>query len=686
MVACIHGGQAEAKSASSAKIFEQMAQTAAVADAESEKLRAAVPALAYLPADVDAFIALAHIHEHIHRAMKDGFLLDQPIGKTPPELAALESFALSLGDGSADGVRLLLPLLMDSSPWLQGWMNEAKPEIAQRVYDVVQQLEEQAQAAAAETFRQHWQMKPMYAVLTLKEGNDTMAQQCGNLVVSMILASHAESAEMVEHGDFRGVRIKNMPLGDGGARDVCVMSKTHGCTVVLALCAKPEEIALPTGPEASVLSAGCIKADDATLNDLLMVSYTGKDFVKVAQEYNRHNLSQSVDMACTVFEALAAVYPPQAAVYRKAVQGAETMLKLVLGEKPAAVNSESVLLCSLNKEKLVLEYSGDATGASYEPGVLRYVAQADARNNILYAESTPVADAGASADFAAFGAAALDVLRGYALTLQDEQKTQLNASLDTVDRLLPELKKLGSAFETVGSGLSRGGAFLIDADGALPALFGGTPKNRVAIPRFAYCSAVEKRDSLSAGWGQIFDAAGGIVGKLGGSPLLLKAIPFVSKKTGDAVSHCMYMPVFTEHMIPNVTVSDKAFVAGTSSAYNEKLISAGSGNLPYKGAVLAMHFEPLASMMRGIADAYRARIPAVEEAVPMSQFNAFGLAAPEPAEGKSTAVSELEEVAETLDEWAVAAEITASVAESCYTTLTTEQEKLILRTVVKLKK
>lgn len=679
------GSQAEAGSVSAEDMYAAMIQPAKNEPVDLAKRQAVLPALGYLPAATDAYVAFANIGQHISRAMSDRMLLDQPVDPAPPELAALESAALSMGEGASAGLRLLLPMLAATQKMtcIEDWVAKAKHEDAQQMRKLLEQtLSDQLQQATAE-FQQQWQMKPIYAVVTLKKGKERMVEEWSKMIVSIALASHADHAVPLEYGGFRGVKISVPEAQYPALHNFCVMTKHSGTALIVAICAKPEDVQLPDRVEDSALASPCLNACDSALSDLFMVSYGSPEFAKLVNDAQSSALESSAEMSRLIFETLGATDASRKDVFNKAAAGVSTLLEQLNTVCGASNKQECMMLCRLNENEFSLEYSEDADGKNYEEGQLRFVAQVAESNNIFYCESTPLSGTTIAVDGNKIIPAILAAGRGYALTLPGEARKEVERHLNMLENLSPEMAMLGRAFSTVADGLGHGGAVLMDSAGSLPALFGEMKGNRVGMPRLAYCSPVSNRVNLSRGWDEIMDALGGCAGKILGSPMLVQALSFPSKKVGDAISYCLYMPIFTENMIPNVTVSDKCFVVGTSSAYNEKLISAGAGSMPFRGSVFSLKLEPLATTMRGIADSYRSRIPAEEEAVPMSQVEDDEEVA---AAATSDGSTKLEKLSEILEELATKAELAASVAESVHGTITIDNGRCTLRTIVRLQK
>lgn len=681
------GTQAFAKSAKVEDVFTPLVQPVSRVDVDLDKRRSSLEALAYIPAETDGFIAFADLGKHISRVMSGGMLLDKPVGPMPPELSVLKSLAVSIGADTAGSLSLLLPMLPtlshQSDGGMLGWVDAARPDMAQKIKAAVEQFVHEQSQKNTEEFCKKWQMKPVYAVVSLEKNQKKQVEQWANMIVSLLLATNSEQAEQVKHGAFQGVKIKGVSLAPGQARDICILVKPVDSSLVFVVCANPQDVREPASIDHSALASPSLSVCDGCLDDLLMVSHSSQSRVRAVEEENRRGIAQAAETVCRVFDALGAADATQKAGFDKATAGVKTLLAQVLTVCGPSKNQDSTLLCRLNKKNLILEYSGDAKDAEYAPGKLRYVSQMNEPGNILYAESTPLVTKTPAPDWGSVLSAMLDVAHGYTLTMPEEVRKNDEKKLGVLKGLMPEFRMLGQAFSTMGSGLDRGGAVLVDSAAGLPRLFGDSNNDKVAMPRIAYCSAVAQREHLTRAWDEIMMAAECVADKLLGSRMLVKALAFPAKKVGNAVSYSLYMPVCSENMIPNVTVSDSVFVAGSSSAYNEKLATDASSNMPFQGAVFSLNFERLATTLRGIADTYRSRIPVVEEAVPMASLD---------DEELSTAVtdydagkpSKIEEFSETLEELAVAAEMAADVAERMYGAITISGGRCMLRTVVNL--
>ena len=677
--------QADAKPVSAEDVYAAMVQAAKPVEADLAKRQATLPALGYLPANADAYVALAQVGQHIERAMSDGMLLDQPVEPAPPELTALESIAVSMSEGSAAGLRVLFPILMGAQEMIdvEEWVAGAKPADAQQMRTVWEAKTQEQIQKSMEEFQHQWQLKPVYAVVTVNKAQARMVEEWSKMIISIVLASHIDTATPFEYGDFKGVKLKLVDAQHPALQELCVMTKICDNALVVAVCAKPEDVQLPGKIEDSALASPRLSACDTGLDDLLMVSYGSAAFMQSLDESSFAGLKNYAAVVRAIFESLGVADATRKEAFDKAAVGVNTLMEQMTALWSVGNKQDSMLLCRLNDKEFRLEFSENAGGSSYESGVLRYADQVAEPGNIFYCESTPYSSPASGVECGKIISSLLAVGKGYALTLPENEQKEVENELNFLETLEPECAQLGQAFSLVCEGLGRGGAVLVDAAGSLPTLFGGTKDNQVAMPRLACCYPVTNREKLAQGWDAIFRTMGGFAGKIFGSSELVNALAFPSKKVGDAVSYCLYMPICTEHMVPNVTVSDKCFVAGTSSAYNEKLAMSATGNTSFQGAVFSLKWEPLATTLRDIADAYASRIPAEEEAVPMSQVDAHDeMVSTAPQEN----ATQLEMVSAQLEEWASSAEVVSNIIESIHGTITIDNGRRTIRTVVRLQK
>ena len=110
---------------------------------------------------------------------------------------------------------------------------------------------------------------------------------------------------------------------------------------------------------------------------------------------------------------------------------------------------------------------------------------------------------------------------------------------------------------------------------------------------------------LSKGWDGLMQVAGDILEKAGQSRAMLAMIPIVPAQVGEAaMSYSVAVPgILTPDMGLNVTVSDTAFAAGSSSALNSEIVTTASATQEFAGATMVINAQPLAVTARSLADA-----------------------------------------------------------------------------------
>lgn len=151
--------------------------------------------------------------------------------------------------------------------------------------------------------------------------------------------------------------------------------------------------------------------------------------------------------------------------------------------------------------------------------------------------------------------------------------------------------------ESLGGGLGRERAVVIDLEGAVPAM-PGLPREVVEegkAPRISIIAPVEDREKLSKGWDEISERAASLLGKLGdatGEDIPMQK-PISSEQDGIK-TWFISMPFFQDDFLPSVTVDDKFFAISTSKNHAVDLVKrAGEGGTKSAGMRLHVNFGAL---------------------------------------------------------------------------------------------
>ncbi len=627
---------------SAADVFRELASPqTATAPSTVEQRAAAFPMLKSIPADVDAFYAVTHLGDHLVRIQRSGRLeelVGQPV-ELPEAFLNLEGFSLALGRGSAASLEALTPLLtfLSSAPQTESvsglWAKMAKESLSEIISntsrDVLARQGKAAEAQVPEVL-----VHPIYAVVSFRP-SETMVQDWGNSLISMLqgmagqegegASDGAEGCEVesVEINGLSGIRIRGSamvshePSGEASdslmknieERTFYVLMKVDATSITTVICERPGEISFAATPAESILASDLMTPTDAHPG-MISVGYANPEFIRWNNSFSMSSYASTAKCLQSVFEKLGEAEPTSQEAFGKAAAAISSALGSWEKMSQTTPGKPAFVQCWAEADAIEMEsIIPMSQGMSYGSTRLRLASIADAPDTIFYAEGGGVQRKEPLPSLMDCLNGALDVVHGALLTLPEQSQDEYSSLLQTATLFLPECQGLASALQVMGSGLTGSGALVVDAGGSLPAALGGIPGNRIAIPRLSFCADVSDRSRLEEGWKQILSVAGSVATKLGQDPAVVGMLPIMPANAGSAVSYSVALPFFTEDMVPNATVSDTALALGTSSKLNERVVNSATGNMDFVGAVFSFNPAPLASSLRGIADAYTASLP-----------------------------------------------------------------------------
>lgn len=636
------------------------------APAASPDARAAVyPALAHIPADVEAFITLCDLSNMLKPCVK---IITPTGGEMPEELLKLDSFALAIGSGSKEALNNLLPLVLHHYNEEEGatfgklWSATAAEPVSSIIQKVFTDYADSLKQTLADSMPK-LKLPPVYAVLSGKAGSEDMLNNWCNLAVASMQeniepANEYEAREAVEINGYKGIKLKSMGnnliqpgyefnaetgtfapkeltetdkllQNELNKRNFYILLRQQGTNILAVICENPEDISEPADATQSVLGSDKVSAADAHLGQApIMLGYTAPDLNAMQTKLQVAPYMGMAQQVSKVFTELAAQGGEQKTVWENAVKSADlltsTINKWLFAEQQIPELLQMWREKSADgKESVEILFTGNSSDLSYNPGKLVLTAQADSPATIFYAESTPC-NLKSLPTCTELIDAADNLATAYTSTLQPGARDAALAQLTIARNFIPEAKALCSALQTIGSGMNGSKALSIDSAGSMPVLLGGTPGNKAAVPRISFYSGVSDRAKLNEGWQQILSTASSVAVKLGSDPSVINMLPIVPTVNGSISSYNVAMPWFTPDMVPNVSVSDTGLAIGTSSNYNAEVMAAATGNMDFTGCVFSIKFDNLATTARGIANELtavaeaekKAAAPAVVEASP----------------------------------------------------------------------
>lgn len=622
---------------SAADVFQTLAsaQPAAI-QATAEQRAAAFPALKTVPADVEAFSCFTHLVEHLSHLQH----VENLLGEEDGPLRSLDGFSLALGKGSSASLNAISPLLLLSSAQEQTetvtqlWASQAKGSLSGVLFkvaaDALMQQQQKAQAQAPEVL-----VHPIYLTLAFKPSEHIKVQDWANSLVSDIQrsASHVDEVgepidpseramESVDINGMSGIRIKGSVFSRGEEdsgegllgkelekRAFYLLVRSDATSISIVFCENPDEVHFASRPEESVLYTDKL-ASTAVRPGALAAVYASPELTGWNQSFSLQSFMETANVIRTQFEQLGLAEPSSKEAYDKASAVIGQLLGPLEKFYRATPGAPTLMQVWTEEGRIFLESTSPLPeGVSYLPTRLRLTGMADAANTIFYMESGSVQRQEPLPSAATLLDGVSDVARAVLLTLPEQKQDEYSAQWQMINSFLPDAKELASAMELMGSGLSGSTALVVDAGGSLPPILGGTPGNKIAIPRVSVCSGVSDRSRLAEAWQRTLAVAGNVAVKLGQDPAVIGMLPIMPMSAGDAMSYSVALPFFTEDLAPNATVSDTTLALGSSPALNSRVVESATGTVDFTGAVFSFNPAPLAASLRAMADSLAASLP-----------------------------------------------------------------------------
>ncbi|MBQ7024703.1 MAG: hypothetical protein IJN29_14065 [Akkermansia sp.] len=629
MAASVAPIYAQQPSAPAEQVYTSLATPAPATSATPAQRAAAYPALAHIPAEIEALFTINNIGSTART------ICELSNEMPPAEALQLQSVALAAGEGLLASLQSLEPWLCKSAEeesfpkiWEAGAADPAKGIITRLVKDYSDKVHKAAMDNMANI-----KLPPVYAVLTsTPEGAATLNEWYNLAMQSMQESMTPGEDEAVEINGYSGIKhnlkgetyvhpdydfdyetgevTKKELTADQKAvsdeldkRSIYVLLKQQGNTLLAIVCEDPATIRQSNSPETSVLATDKLAAADANLSKTPeALCWVAGGLNSVSNKMQFAPYIGMADIVQNTFAELATTDSANATTWQAAAAGAKmltnTFTTLLLPES----HTPDLIQVWHGDNSLEIQYNSSANGISYAPGKLVLTSQADKPGNILYMESTFYESMAGIPTCDQLLDAVVSVVDGFFATIPAEAQAATAEQIAMGKAFLPEVKQVFSSLQTIGSGMSNSVAFTMDSAGSMPMILGGTPGNTAAMPRLCLYTGVADRSKLSQGWDTLVKTASEVAAKLGSDPAVVNMLPIVPTPLGNAISYSISLPWFTPDMVPNITVSDTAFTAGTSSNYNAEVAAAATGSMPFTGAVCSIKFAPLATTARGIAN------------------------------------------------------------------------------------
>ena len=705
--------------------------TATTANATAEQRAAAMPALAALPADCEACYAITNIPGVLANLHKLGVISQEDMLSMPDEVKALNSFAIGMGNGGAATINAVIRLYNClSATDMLPVLNTVPMTAAEEYASILKQEYDKAVASVNSEITavlSSVKLAPIYTVLAVNSGYEGMLEEWYNLLQETLNEAPAEEGfEIVSVNGYNGIKF-TLSKEDAeptewdseaeaaikqalSERSIYVLFKLEGTKIISVVCENTDELKTVTSVQESILGTDKLaKLDDKLNMGITVLSYSSPAFTNAYNSETHGDLLKVAQTVENMFTALAAKGDANSATFAAASKASNTIINAWNTLTVHTMDRPCVGALSWGNGVIDIDMYCDNCGFTYAPAKLSLLNKAADPNTIFYLESSYLKGYNLPTTEAMLDAG-LAVIDGVVATATPETQASATASLAMAKAFLPELKQAVQAVSTIGSGLDNTCAVIVDKNATLPTLLGGKDGNTTAFPRVAFYSGVSDRAKLSEGWDSLLDVAGNVAKKAGQNPDLVNMLPIVPKMVGKATSYSVSMPWFTENLVPNLTVSDTAFVVGSSAKLNAELAETATGTVDVNGCVCTLKFAPLASMLRSIADDLtaqaEAQAPAEEETAVEEEEETpvVVISDEEEEEWDEEYVDEddfdeeeiysyhyrnqspAQERAENFEDAAEALETVAEYADSLNFTYTTDEEELRIHIQVKLNK
>ena len=544
-----------------------------------------LPAAALLPADTDSFMVLSNADRVLKRFGVDA----------SPELAAvsgIESVAVGISDEAVTLLQTLVnqmgqgQMFGSSNMLLAGeWSaraTEPVKAVIQEMIDAVGNATEQK----IQNMAQQVTVKPVYFAVTVKPETIPAMQMMVGMLAGQL--SQGDLRNMVECNGFKGVKLPGFStsLPDGTERkvDAYLMYRMQGASLQVVLCGDPSQAKAPANAAESVLGRAELLNSRLSRKTVAVIS-TSAAFNNICG--GTPEMDNAVDFAVSVFRKLAADSP---AFGRSGVYAAEGLefLKQQLNQLTPDTDSPSQLYVWLDKS-LHLEMVQDAAGMKFAPATMKQPAQLVNPDVAFYLESAPIIGA-PQPDLPGILGAAGAVANGVVQTFEEPYRAKRQAELDKVLSYRSDVLALADAVTTLDSGLTGSSTLVV------------TVPSSAQTVEAAWYSPVSNRAALADAWQQMMAIGERMQARAGKSGKCEQPAPVV---IGDATAYAMSIPAECQcplaGMNPGVLVSNTDFVLGTSTAFNEAVLSTATGTMPLPGCVMQLRVLPAATVFSRLA-------------------------------------------------------------------------------------
>lgn len=584
--------QAAPKDASA--VYRSLAAPPAKVSANVSIRAEVYPALEFIPADAEAFIAL---NEYADKAAA---LLSTPIVKNEteapaatgpfdnPEIAALaDNFAIALGKGSTQTFSAFQPIYTYLASRREGqilaesWSASASDDYAETIRDSKFSISRSAAAAALPKVKAAT-LKPIYTVLRVKYESKN---RLPSIMQECIAASQGPGAESVTINGYKGWKYSAAALmadvdtadkvgkqvkAAAQAKSVYHLYKIQDNALIMVICENPAEIKLASGVETSILTGDKMAFCDPVIRrNGIGVAYVSPELLNVCSAYGNTGIKIVSGFAANAFKLLSAEHPEQAMLFNSAARGSGALGSWLTSFSPTK-NTKPLTLVAwrMPSGATHVRINRDACGAKYAPGTLTLPRMGASSKTIFYTESTPLTTT--------VNYATPDLVTSAAHVFAAVDSTMAESSTGgTAAQLSSRMQSTMMALKNVNKTFGGGSAFVIF--------------NVKGAPHASYFTTYKDINALTKAAERLSSSAGALFG------VKMKKYYKVSKGS-RATSISISLPEDYGALKSNVLMTNDRITIGSVAALNNLVLKSATGKTPFTGAVYSIRPSALAPL------------------------------------------------------------------------------------------
>lgn len=561
------------------QLYKDLAAVPQEVGADANRRAGTYPALAVMPADVEACLVVSDINSISLPFSKiaSGKGLDRPKVKDH-----LETVAFAIGKGNADDLAAFMPIYkylvgrVDYPAQAEAWVEDAKAEYASIIKAQVSTLARKEALDAVNKLKS-MRLHPVYMAITADVPAHRFLMDVADDYISAYQKQYGGSR--VEENGCKGVKIPftalfDMPEGDAtvetavrreiSSRSLYVMFKQQGGTLAVILCEDPKEINVAASPEQSVLSTDALKPyDNYLLSGVKTAAYVNPKLLNSVAAYSVYDMNHLAQFASDTFRAMGKEDDSNVAAYSAAASAVKPVLNYCSSYVRADADKPFRFCVWPQDDGTHVKVSFDAYGSSFKPGNIRLARVATSDKVLFYAESTEEVTENPRKTIDVIEPA-IQLVAGYITTLESQDDGE--QLLKFMPRIKTFMRNLRAADSALGD---------VPAVVVMPLKDGSMA--------MSYFNSVKDRAALGKAGDELVTCVGRMLG--GKADSLRKK---VKSKTGKSVvSHTADMSDFKPGLELNSTISSKnnTFAFGNSAALNAQMIKYGVGKINFTGAV-----------------------------------------------------------------------------------------------------